>query len=146
MFATHYHELTELEDTHERVENQHIAVREFNDEIIFLHKLMPGGTNRSYGVQVGRLAGLPKPVIERAKAILKDLEALRDGGSSSDAKSAPGKVMQPTSQLSLFGGSPNRPSAVEDALREIHPDTLSPLEAIQALYTLKEVLRESEEN
>src|SRR5204863_245170 len=74
LFATHYHELTALADRLERVRNFHVAVREWNDEIIFLHKVRPGGTDRSYGIQVARLAGLPTAVIERAKAVLAELQ------------------------------------------------------------------------
>src|SRR5439155_13755324 len=81
LFATHYHELTALADTKERVRNLHIAVREWKEQVIFLRKLVPGGTNRSYGIQVGRLAGLPREVLARAKEVLADLER----GASSHA-------------------------------------------------------------
>lgn len=74
LFATHYHELTDLAETKSAVENFNVAVREWNDEIIFLHKILPGAADKSYGIQVARLAGLPKPVVERAKAILSHLE------------------------------------------------------------------------
>lgn len=74
LFATHYHELTDLAQAKEAVENYNVAVREWNDEIIFLHKIMPGAADKSYGIQVARLAGLPKPVVERAKSILSHLE------------------------------------------------------------------------
>jgi DNA mismatch repair protein MutS len=74
LFATHYHELTDLANTKSAVANYNVAVREWNDEIIFLHKILPGAADKSYGIQVARLAGLPKPVVERAKAILSHLE------------------------------------------------------------------------
>ena len=74
LFATHYHELTDLAQAKQAVENYNVAVREWNDEIIFLHKILPGAADKSYGIQVARLAGLPKPVVERAKAILSHLE------------------------------------------------------------------------
>ena len=74
LFATHYHELTDLAAAKEGVENFNVAVREWNDEIIFLHKILPGAADKSYGIQVARLAGLPKPVVERAKDILSHLE------------------------------------------------------------------------
>ncbi|MBK1881896.1 DNA mismatch repair protein MutS [Luteolibacter pohnpeiensis] len=74
LFATHYHELTDLANTKVAVANYNVAVREWNDEIIFLHKILPGAADKSYGIQVARLAGLPKPVVERAKAILSHLE------------------------------------------------------------------------
>ena len=75
LFATHYHELTALAETLPRVRNYHVAVKEWNDEIIFLHKVRPGGTDRSYGIQVARLAGLPAAVISRAREILAELES-----------------------------------------------------------------------
>ncbi len=74
LFATHYHELTDLANTKQAVANCNVAVREWNDEIIFLHKILPGAADKSYGIQVARLAGLPKPVVERAKSILSHLE------------------------------------------------------------------------
>src|SRR2546430_3427964 len=74
IFATHYHELTELAVTLPRVKNYNVAVREWHDQVIFLHKILPGGTDKSYGIQVARLAGLPKEVIQRAKEVLANLE------------------------------------------------------------------------
>jgi DNA mismatch repair protein MutS len=74
LFATHYHELTDLANTKPAVANFNVAVREWNEEIIFLHKILPGCADKSYGIQVARLAGLPKPVVDRAKAILSHLE------------------------------------------------------------------------
>ena len=74
LFATHYHELTDLANTRAAVANYNVAVREWNEEIIFLHKILPGAADKSYGIQVARLAGLPKPVVERAKSILSHLE------------------------------------------------------------------------
>jgi len=83
LFATHYHELTDLANTREAVVNCNVAVREWNEEIIFLHKILPGSADKSYGIQVARLAGLPKPVLARAKAILSHLEM---NSSKPDAK------------------------------------------------------------
>ena len=74
LFATHYHELTELAATLPRVKNYNVAVREWHDQVIFLHKILPGGTDKSYGIQVARLAGLPKEVVARAKEVLANLE------------------------------------------------------------------------
>lgn len=74
MFATHYHEMVDLEHTHTGVSNRHVEVREWKDEIVFLRKVLPGPADKSYGIQVARLAGLPKPIIERAKQILTHLE------------------------------------------------------------------------
>ena len=105
---------------------------------------MPGGTNRSYGIQVGRLAGLPRDVIERAKELLKSLEEAKSHQSSppkAPTQSPPSELSH--FQMSLFGGPPE-PSPVLEALDDIHPDTLSPLEAIQTLYALKK-LRDKDE-
>jgi DNA mismatch repair protein MutS len=74
LFATHYHELTELTGKLKRLKNYNVAVREWNDQIVFLHKIVEGGTDKSYGIQVARLAGVPKEVIDRAKVILRNLE------------------------------------------------------------------------
>jgi DNA mismatch repair protein MutS len=92
LFATHFHELTRLTEQLPAVRNFHVAVREWNDEIVFLHKVRPGGTDRSYGIQVARLAGLPTTVVARAKALLAELE--REGRQRADAGDA--------AQLGLF--------------------------------------------
>jgi DNA mismatch repair protein MutS len=106
LFATHYHELTELAATLPRVKNYNVAVREWHDQVIFLHKILPGGTDKSYGIQVARLAGLPKPVIQRAKEVLANLE---EAEISADGKPKLAKSKKKTSavneapQMFLFG-------------------------------------------
>jgi DNA mismatch repair protein MutS len=128
LFATHYHELTALADRLARVRNFHVAVREWNDEIIFLHKVRPGGTDRSYGIQVARLAGLPTQVIERAKAILAELEQERTELSAALAPAAP----EDAAQLALF------PSAHDPVLKELGALDLSVLTPLQALNLLSD--------
>lgn len=139
LFATHYHELTELSATREGVVNLAVAVKQFNDEIVFLRHLNPGGTSRSYGIQVARLAGVPDEVITRARALLKTLEATavgRDGRPRlAQASSGPW-------QMSLFGG-PAEPSEVETRLSEIDPDELTPRKALELVYELAALLPES---
>ncbi|MCB1092496.1 MAG: DNA mismatch repair protein MutS, partial [Verrucomicrobiae bacterium] len=122
LFATHYHELTDLATSREGVQNYNVAVREWNDRIIFLRQIVPGAADRSYGIQVARLAGLPDAIISRAKAILEKLEAgevasgLKEGATESDSvqeatktkpRRRPSTVAEPKSadepQLSLFG-------------------------------------------
>jgi DNA mismatch repair protein MutS len=138
LFATHYHELTELAETKERVRNFHIAVREWKEQVIFLRKLVPGGTNRSYGIQVGRLAGLPREVVERAREVLANLErATLDMSGRPILSRHEGAT--PPGQLSLF--HPGAPSPVEEELRRLDLDHLTPLEALQVLYRLREMLR-----
>jgi DNA mismatch repair protein MutS len=113
LFATHYHELTELAVTLPRVKNYNVAVREWHDQVIFLHKILPGGTDKSYGIQVARLAGLPKEVLARAKEVLNNLEEaeLSAEGKPKLAerkkKGGTGKVtgdVKEAPQMYLFGG------------------------------------------
>jgi DNA mismatch repair protein MutS len=139
LFATHYHELTELAERKPRVANFSIAVREWNDEIIFLHKLVPGGTHRSYGIQVARLAGIPAEVIARAKKILLRIENGEHGFARPEASAAGGGRTAPQ-QLDLF-----RPaeSQVLEHLREVDIARMSPLEALNLLSRLQDLaLRE----
>jgi DNA mismatch repair protein MutS len=134
LFATHYHELTELVDRKPRVKNFNIAVREWNDEIIFLRKLVPGGTNRSYGIQVARLAGIPAAVISRAKKILYRIE---NGEHGFPAASSPTKNVRPSPlQLDLF----RQPeSQVMERLRAADITKITPLEALNLLNLLREM-------
>ena len=142
LFATHYHQLTELGNTLKGVHNLSVAVREWDDEIVFLHQIVQGGTDRSYGIQVARLAGVPDELITRARTVLRDIEAESDdlGGrvraNTPDAGQGAKEIDTPTGglQLSLFD---NAPSAVEKALDEIDVDATTPLEALQILQRLK---------
>lgn len=132
LFATHYHELTQLAERFPRVRNFHVAVREWNDEIIFLHKVRPGGTDRSYGIQVARLAGLPAAVIERAKTLLAELEASRQSLECPSGS-------EPPAQLALF------PAVSHPLLKELAGLDLSgltPLEALNLLARWQAALRE----
>jgi DNA mismatch repair protein MutS len=115
LFATHYHELTELAATLPRVKNYNVAVREWHDQVVFLHKIVPGGTDKSYGIQVARLAGLPKEVIQRAKEVLANLEEaeLSADGKPKIAKTKKRKPRLPGQpavkeipQMYLFGSKP----------------------------------------
>jgi len=146
LFATHYHELVELALTRPRVKNYNIGVREWNDTIIFLHKLLPGPTNRSYGIEVAALAGVPQAVVERARQILRNIESgeltpqgeprLAAGSRGRTAEGGDGAAGGPArpSQLSLFAGM-NDP--LRKKLKEIRPDNLTPMEALMLLYELK---------
>jgi DNA mismatch repair protein MutS len=107
LFATHYHELTELSATLPRIKNFNVAVREWHDQVVFLHKILPGGTDKSYGIQVARLAGLPKEIIQRAKEVLNNLEEaeLSAEGKPKLAKTKKkSKVKESPPQMYLFGG------------------------------------------
>jgi DNA mismatch repair protein MutS len=132
LFATHFHELTQLADRLPAVRNFHVAVREWNDEIIFLHKVRAGSTDRSYGIQVARLAGLPAPVIARAKALLAELEAV--GHHRADAADA--------QQLGLFVAAPD-PIVTE--LAHLDLAHLTPIEALNLLAKWQQRLGSSPE-
>ena len=135
IFATHYHELTELSRLHKRVKNFNIAVREWDDTIIFLHKLLPGGTNRSYGIQVAALAGVPKRVVNRANELLHNIEKgeFTSEGQPRIAPRKAGKSKHP-SQPALFSSEND---ALRKRLKDIDPNSLTPLEALNVLYELK---------
>jgi DNA mismatch repair protein MutS len=143
LFATHYHELTELVITKERVKNYNLAVKEWGGEIIFLRKIVEGGTNRSYGIQVARLAGLPLPVIERAKEILFNLEKgeLDTMGMPKIATNKKGFSIPKTPlQLPLFV----QQDPIRSQLKELRVDRLTPLEAINILDELKKKAEKNE--
>jgi len=134
VFATHYHELTQLADELVSVRNYNVEVKETGDKILFLHRLKPGGADRSYGIEVGRLAGLPEPVIARARILLKHLESEQLPAAMGGAPVARAKAAPPTEQLALF--SPTRPHPVIDRLRATDPNTVTPLEALALLAQL----------
>jgi DNA mismatch repair protein MutS len=137
LFATHYHELTDLADATPGVVNFHVSAREWKDDIIFLRKIVPGRSDRSYGIQVARLAGLPRTVIDRAREILTALE--RDELTRGGRPSVSGTRSDPQRQLGLF-----QAPAVDDGLRrklaEIDVDHMTPMEALALLAALKKEL------
>jgi DNA mismatch repair protein MutS len=129
LFATHYHELTELAELLPRVRNYNVAVSEEGDSVVFLYKLLPGGADRSYGIHVAKLAGLPRPVIHRAEEVLEKLEA--------EARSpiSPKRIAE-AHQLPLFVTT----DPVLEELKKLDVDGLTPLEAITKLYELQRQL------
>ncbi len=131
LFATHYHELLELEKLLPRVKNYNVAVRESRDEVTFLYKIVPGGTNRSYGIYVGKLAGLPPTVVSRAQEVLSKLTA---GEQLFEKEIGKNKVSE--RQASLFTGSAPE-SAVEKELKQVDIDKLTPIEALKVLDQMK---------
>jgi DNA mismatch repair protein MutS len=130
LFATHYHELTRLAERLEGVANLHVAVREWGEQVIFLHRIRPGGTDRSYGLHVARIAGVPRATVDRAGAVLETL-AVHTGPE-------PGPSARPGAgdQLRLFTEYLEHPAL--DALRRLEIDRMSPLEAFDALRGLIE--------
>jgi len=130
LFATHYFELTEFPTRHERAINLHVGAVENGHDIVFLHQMEPGPASRSYGVQVARLAGMPATLLRQARATLEALET---------------KAQQGAAQVDLFAPPPAapapEPSAVEGALAALNPDAMSPRDALEALYRLRDLLR-----
>lgn len=135
LFATHYHELTDLAAIHKRIQNYSIAVREWNDTIIFLHKLVKGATNRSYGIEVAGLAGVPDHVVKRAHEILKNIEKgefTADGKPTIVSSGKSSKKKQPC-QLPLFQPQDD---PLHKLLCSVNPDDISPRQAHDLLYQL----------
>ena len=129
LFATHYFELTQLPEDHDGIVNVHLDATEHDDRIVFLHAVQPGAADRSYGLHVAALAGVPDTVIRNAQARLEELER------------TPHTPMSVTPQIPLFQASDHQP--VVDRLEQLDPDNLSPREALQALYELQAELRQS---
>ena len=128
LFATHYHELCQLEGTVEGIRNYNIVVKKRGDDIIFIKKIVPGGVNDSYGIDVAKLAGLPDKVIRRAKEVLKEIES-RDPAQTPVHREAP--VVEDQFDLGALGGM-----EVVEQLKKLQPDTLTPIEALSLLYEL----------
>ena len=135
LFATHYHELSRLAETLDAVSPHHLSAREWKGELVLLHEVASGPADRSYGLAVGKLAGLPAPVLARAKAVLAKLEA---------GRAATGGLAASLSDLPLFAAVEAEPEndALRKALAELDADTLTPREALEAVYRLKEVAGE----
>jgi DNA mismatch repair protein MutS len=134
LFATHYHELTDLARTKERVKNFNFAVKEWRGEIIFLRNLIDGAASHSYGIHVARLAGMPPAVIERAKEILARLEGGRD--SPDEGLEAPGRSASAApAQMGLFRADVDH---LRDRLKELDPSNMTPIEALNLLHRLSE--------
>jgi DNA mismatch repair protein MutS len=135
IFATHYHELTQLGDLLPAVKNMNVAVREVGEDVVFLRRLEDGGADRSYGIQVARLAGVPGDVIARARELLEELEGSHSGGGEGLGRYGRHRPPSepPPDQLSLF----HRDHPVVDALRALDPDRLTPLEALTLLAELR---------
>jgi len=130
MFATHYHELTAMEETIGGVKNYNIAVKKHGDEITFLRRIVRGGADDSFGIEVAKLAGVPEPVIRRAKKILKEMES----------DTAAGKPTVPRSEKEADDGQltmvPAAQNEILETLKTIDPNVLSPIEAMNTLFGL----------
>lgn len=143
LFATHYHEMTALSSKLEQLALYYMKVKEWDGEVIFLHEVAPGSADRSYGIQVAKLAGLPEVVVERASQVLHSLE---QGGREGQGVAQGQKMEALNDELPLFSAvqekvsaKPAEPSEVEKALADVNPDDLSPREALEILYKLREL-------
>jgi DNA mismatch repair protein MutS len=141
VFATHYHELTQLADSLVAARNYNVQVREVGDQILFLHRLQPGGADRSYGIEVGRLAGLPDTVLKRARELLALLQAeqiVPRNGRQSAAKPS-----NPDDQLALFGSMTH---PIVQHLKALEPNNMTPIQALETLARLVDEARQEQEN
>ena len=132
MFATHYHELTALENEMSGVKNLNTSVKKRGDDVIFLRKIVPGGADRSYGIEVAKLAGVPDSVIKRSRTILADLE-------SGAPQSAP-VIAAPVDDGQISFGSMSE-DRISEKLRAVDLNTLTPIEAMNLLFELKKELQ-----
>ena len=140
LFATHYHELTQLEESLPRVSNLNVSVKEWDDEVVFLHRIIPGGADKSYGIHVARLAGIPAAVNERAKDVLAQLEA--DHRDAFDRPTiAPPSDSRGAFQMTLFGFADH---PLLEEVQELDLNAMTPIEAMQFLQAAQERLRKPE--
>ncbi len=147
LFATHYHELNELKDRYGRIVNLRVQVKEHNGKVVFLRKLIPGGADHSYGIEVARMAGLPAPLIARAQEVLKHLESQQleiHGGEAREGKpatQAPNLAdLGDAHQLSLFQMQDPAASEAAELLRSLEPNAMTPVEALLKLVELKKIV------
>jgi DNA mismatch repair protein MutS len=136
LFATHYHELTALSAKLPRLFNATVRVKEWQGDVVFLHEVLPGSADRSYGIQVARLAGLPAPVIARAKSVLAKLEA-QDRGQTARALADDLPLFAVPSRAAAEAALPSEAEQLIAAVKALHPDEMTPREALDALYALK---------
>jgi DNA mismatch repair protein MutS len=136
LFATHYHELTALSAKLPRMFNATVRVKEWQGDVVFLHEVLPGSADRSYGIQVAKLAGLPPAVIARAKSVLAKLEA-QDRGQTARALADDLPLFAVPSRAAAEPAPPSEAEKLMEAVKALHPDEMSPREALEALYALK---------
>ena len=136
LFATHYHELTALSARLPRMFNATVRVKEWQGDVVFLHEVLPGSADRSYGIQVAKLAGLPPAVITRAKSVLAKLEA-QDRGQTARALADDLPLFAVPSRAAAEDKPPSDADLLVEAVKALHPDEMSPREALDALYALR---------
>jgi DNA mismatch repair protein MutS len=139
LFATHYHELNELSNSFNRIKNFNVSVKEVGNKVIFLRKLVPGGSEHSFGIHVAKMAGMPPKLINRANEILKRLEQERTGGEH--IKDSIKKVQQQAYQLQMFSIDDPVLVKIRDLLNNLDVNTLTPVEALMKLDEIQRVLK-----
>lgn len=147
LFATHYHELNELANKFERIKNFHISTREVGNKVIFLRKLVPGGSEHSFGIHVAKMAGMPRGIVERAAHILTQLEQKRinqeENGEVQAAKPDTSKISTETLQLSIFETVDPTAGKIKEALTDLNINSMTPIECMMKLNELKGMLDET---
>ncbi len=138
LFATHYHELNELAEKYNRIKNFHVAIKETSNKVIFLRKLVEGGTEHSFGIHVAKMAGMPKAIIERANEMLHELESQRQ--QHDDIKKTVKKLPAQNFQLSIFDMSDPKMKRLAEEIENIEINAMTPVEAIMKLHELKKLL------
>ena len=139
MFATHYHELNQMADTFKRIKNYHVTVKEINNKVIFLRKLVQGGTEHSFGIHVARMAGMPNEVLQRATEILKELENSQHEELSKSLSA--NKSKKDSYQLSFITLDDPLLLQIKEEILNINIDTLTPVEALMKLHEIKKLLK-----
>ena len=137
LFATHYHELNELEGKFDGIKNFHVAVKESGNKVIFLRKLKEGGSEHSFGIHVARMAGIPKEVLRRSEEILHYLEEIRSSLSGIEVVK---KLTNPDFQLNMFQIDDPLVQRVKEELHKVEVDAITPLEALMKLHYLKKIV------
>jgi DNA mismatch repair protein MutS len=138
LFATHYHELNELENKFERIKNFNVSVKETGNKVIFLRKLQPGGSQHSFGIHVAKMAGIPSPVVNRANEILGELE------EKTIAKNLQNKIKKLPArelQLSIFQQEDPEVTRLKEWIEKVDPNALTPIEALMKLHEIKEKMK-----
>ncbi len=139
LFATHYHELNELESKNEGVVNYYVSTQEKRNKVIFLRKMKKGGSEHSFGIHVARMAGIPKKVVKRADTILKQLESDRSSISTKDSLK---KVSNDNYQLNLFQINDPKSAEILETIDKLNIDSLTPIEALMKLNEIKQLLKD----
>ena len=140
LFATHYHELNELAEKYPRIKNFHVSIKETGHKVIFLRKLIPGGTEHSFGIHVAKMAGMPKAIVDRANEMLKQLESQRQQPGGGDIKQSVKKLPAQNFQLSIFDVADPKLKKLAEEIENIEVNAMTPVEAIMKLHELKKIL------